>query len=49
MLQFAFVSTITHTYRDFGALRMAALTMVANRHGVTLGDEDRSALRDGMR
>ncbi len=49
MLQSAFVSTITHTYRDFGALGMAALAMVTDRHGVTLSDEDRIALRDGMR
>lgn len=49
MLQSAFVSTITHTYRDFGALGMAALAMVADRHGVTLSDEDRIALRGGMR
>ncbi len=49
MLQNAFVSTITHTYRDFGSLGIAALAMVADRRGVTLGDEDRIALRDGMR
>lgn len=49
MLQSAFVSTITGTYRDFGALGMATLAMVADRHGVALGDEDRIALRDGMR
>ncbi len=49
MLQSAFVSTITHTYRDFGALGMAALAMVADRRNVTLSDEDRIALRDGMR
>jgi len=49
MLQSAFVSTITHTYRDFGALGMAALAMIAERHGVTPSDDDRIALRDGMR
>jgi len=49
MLQLAFVSTITQNYRDFGALGMAALAMVADRHGATVGDEDRNALRDGMR
>lgn len=49
MLQSAFVSTITHTYRDFGSLGIAALAMVAVRRGVTLGDDDRIALRDGMR
>lgn len=49
MLQLAFVSTITHTYRDFGALGMAALAMVADRHGVTLTNDDGITLRDGMR
>lgn len=49
MLQSAFVSTITHTYRDFGAIGMSALTMVAEQRGVTLNNEDRTALRDGMR
>jgi len=49
MLQSAFVSTITGTYRDFGTLGMSALTMVARRRGVELLDKDRTALRDGMR
>lgn len=49
MLQSAFVSTITHTYRDFGTLAMAALTMVADRHGVSPSTGDRSALSQGMR
>ena len=49
MLQLAFVSTITHAYRDFGALGMSALAMVAERHGATLGDDDRRALGKGMR
>lgn len=49
MLQSAFVSTITGTYHDFGTLGMSALTMVAQRRGVELSNEDRTALRDGMR
>ena len=49
MLQSAFVSTITHSYRDFGTIGMAALAMVAERHGVTIGDEDRRGLGAGMR
>lgn len=49
MLQSAFVSTIVHSYRDFGTLGMSALMMVAERQGVMLGDEDRQALREGMR
>jgi 2-haloacid dehalogenase len=49
MLQSAFVSTITQTYRDFGAIGMSALAMVAERRGITLGDEDLPALGAGMR
>jgi len=49
MLQLAFVSTITQSYRDFGALGMAALAMVADRRGATVGDDARIALRDEMR
>jgi len=49
MLQSAFVSTITRTYRDFGSIGMSALAMVAERHGVALGDEDLLALGTGMR
>jgi len=49
MLQSAFVSTIVDSYRDFGTLAMGALAMVAERHGVTVADEDRQALGAGMR
>ncbi|MGD9714328.1 MAG: haloacid dehalogenase type II [Thermomicrobiales bacterium] len=49
MLQSAFVSTITNSYHDFGAIGMGALGMVANRHGVNLSEEDRAALFGGMR
>lgn len=49
MLQSAFVSTITQTYRDFGTLAMSALSMMADRHGATLSDDDRRALGNGMR
>ncbi len=49
MLQLAFVSTITHGYRDFGDLGMTALAMVAERNGATLADDDRRALGKGMR
>jgi 2-haloacid dehalogenase len=49
MLQSAFVSTITDTYRDFGTIGMSALTMVADRHGVVVSDADRQALGGGMR
>jgi 2-haloacid dehalogenase len=49
MLQSAFVSTITDSYRDFGSLGMSALAMVAQRHGAALGDGDRRAVGEGMR
>jgi 2-haloacid dehalogenase len=49
MLQSAFVSTITGSYRDFGALAMGSLAMVAERHAVTLDDGDRTALGQGIR
>ncbi len=49
MLQSAFVSTITGVYADFGAIGMAALEMVAARRGISLGDDDRQAVREGMR
>lgn len=49
MLQSAFVSTITGAYADFGAIGMAALDMLAARRGISLGDDDRQAVREGMR
>ena len=49
MLQSALVATVTDAYRDFGAIGLAALEMTAARRGVTLSDDDRQSLRDGMR
>jgi len=49
MLQSAFVSTITGSYRDFGSIGMSALAMVAARHGTMLSDGDLPALGEGMR
>jgi 2-haloacid dehalogenase len=49
LLQSALVATVTGNYRDFGSIGMAALEMVAARRGRSLADEDRRALRDGMR
>ncbi len=49
MLLSAFVSTITGAYADFGAIGMAALDMLAARRGISLGDDDRQAVREGMR
>ena len=49
MLQNAFVATITDTYSDFGALGGAALTMVAERRGADLSDDDRQHILSGMR
>lgn len=49
MLQSAFVSTITGTYRDFGTLGMSALAMIARRRGVEISNDERAALGSGMR
>lgn len=49
MLQSAFVSTITGTYRDFGTLGMSALAMIAQRRGVEISNDERAALGSGMR
>ncbi len=49
VLQSAFVSTITGAYADFGAIGMGALDMLAARRGISLADDDREAVRVGMR
>jgi len=49
MLQSAFVSTITNTYTDFGAIGRAALEMIARRNGVELAAGDRDAILGTMR
>src|SRR6266516_5762889 len=48
MLQSALVATITHAYTDFGATGIAALEMVAARQGVSLTEESRQQIREGM-
>jgi 2-haloacid dehalogenase len=47
-LQSALVATVTNTYTPFGDIAMSALEMVANRHGHTLNDEDRHAIKQTM-
>ncbi len=49
LLQSALVATVTNAYSDFGTIGMAALDMVAVRWSVSLTDEHREALREGMR
>lgn len=49
MLQSALVATVTNVYRDFGAIGMAAFEMTAARRGISLLEDDRTALREGMR
>ena len=49
VLQSALVATVTEAYADFGAVGMAALEMVAARRGMPLAEEDREAVREGMR
>lgn len=48
MLQSAFVSTITNTYADFGAIGITALEMIAARQHVRLTEEHRQRIRNGM-
>jgi 2-haloacid dehalogenase len=49
MLQSALVATVTERYLPFGTVGVAALQMVAERRGVTLGEERERRLLDGMR
>ena len=49
MLRTAFVSVITDRYSDFGIIGRAALTMTAQRRGVTLSEDDAAQILDGMR
>lgn len=49
LLQSALVATVTAAYRDFGALGLGALAMIAARRGVAVGDAERHALAEGLR
>lgn len=49
VLHSALVATVTDAYSDFGTVGMAALEMVAARRGATVGEADRTAVREGMR
>ena len=49
LLQSALVATVTAAYRDFGALGLGALAMIAARHGVAVGDAEGRALAEGLR
>jgi 2-haloacid dehalogenase len=49
MIQSALVATVTGAYSQFGAIGMAALTMVARQAGVELRDADREAIIGQMR
>lgn len=48
-MQSALVATVTAAYRDFGALGLGALAMIAARRGVAVGDAERHALAEGLR
>ncbi len=48
LLQSALVATVTNAYTDFGSIGIAALEMIAARQKVTIKEEDRQAIRDGM-
>jgi 2-haloacid dehalogenase len=47
-IQSALVSIVTNKYTSFGAIGMAALSMVAARREITLTEEHRQAVRDGL-
>ena len=49
LLQTAFVSTIMGNYKDFGAIGATALDMIATRRGVTISQQDRTSILQGMR
>jgi len=49
VLQSAMTVTLAGLYRDFSEVGAAALAMVAERHGVTVGDDQRKALGETMR
>ena len=49
MLQSALVATVTERYVTFGELGVAALHMVAERHGVAVDENDGRRLAAGMR
>ena len=49
MIQSALVATVTGSYRQFGALAMAALEMTAEQAGVELTEGDKEAVATQMR
>lgn len=49
MLQSAFVSTVTNTYRDFSQLGRAALEMTAKRRGVNLSADQQQQILGTVR
>src|SRR5919198_213263 len=49
LLQSAFVSTVTETYRDFSQLGRAALQMTAQRHGLELSEAQQQHVLGAVR
>jgi 2-haloacid dehalogenase len=49
VLRNSLVSTITGLYEDFGKIAGASLDMTARQNGLSLSDEDRSAILGAMR
>src|SRR5713101_8027685 len=49
LLQSAFVTTITGPYRDFGTIGAAALEMIATRRGLSMTQEEKTAILSEMR
>lgn len=49
VLRSAMLTVITGQYSDFSKVGRSALDMIAERHGVSLRDDDRTAIVGGMR
>ena len=49
VLRSAMLTVITGQYSDFGKVGRSSLDMIAERHGVSLADDDRTAIVGGMR
>lgn len=47
-IQCALVATVTNVYSPFGQIGMAALDMIAARRGITLTEQDKQSVREGM-
>ena len=49
VLQTAMLTVITQQYSDFSSVGRSALDMMAEKHGISLTDDDRTSIVGGMR